>query len=186
MHISSEDYDLLMITRQIVTLCRAHEAPSSANTAVYDLLNQMLKGQITMSENITKLLDEQSKLQADVAAQTTVIASATTALTGLASLLAAAEAEAKASGVTAEQIAGFSSVRASLETNTAALAAAIPQNTPAAAPVPAPSDAISPVPTPEPVVPAAAADTTAQPAPAPGAVPAENAAAAPTGTATPL
>lgn len=75
---------------------------------------------------------ELSHLRDDVAAQGTVIASATAAFRGLAAQLAAAEASAKSAGATDAQIFGVSAVRQTLEANTASLAAAIPANTPAA------------------------------------------------------
>lgn len=75
---------------------------------------------------------ELSNLRDDVAAQGTVIASATAAFRGLAAQLAAAEASAKSAGATDAQIFGVSAVRQTLEANTASLAAAIPANTPAA------------------------------------------------------
>lgn len=82
-----------------------------------------------MSETFDR---ELTHLRDDVSAQGTVIASATAAFRGLAALLAAAEASAKSAGATDAQIAGVSAVRQTLETNTAALAAAVPANTPAA------------------------------------------------------
>ena len=75
---------------------------------------------------------ELGRLRDDVAAQSTVIASATAAFRGLAAQLAAAEASAKSAGATDAQIFGVSAVRQTLEANTASLAAAIPANTPAA------------------------------------------------------
>lgn len=74
---------------------------------------------------------ELSRLRDDVAAQGTVIASATAAFRGLAAQIAAAEASAKSAGATDAQIFGVSAVRQTLEANTASLAAAIPANTPA-------------------------------------------------------
>lgn len=74
---------------------------------------------------------ELSRLRDDVAAQSTVIASATAAFRGLAAQLAAAEASAKSAGATDAQIFGVSAMRQTLEANTASLAAAIPVNTPA-------------------------------------------------------
>ncbi|MDT7951624.1 MAG: hypothetical protein RQ966_08980 [Acetobacteraceae bacterium] len=82
-----------------------------------------------MSETFTH---EITQLRDDVAAQSTVIASATAAFHGLVAQLTAAEASAKSAGATDAQIASVSAVRQMLETNTAALAAAIPANTPAA------------------------------------------------------
>lgn len=75
---------------------------------------------------------ELSHLRDDVAAQSTVIASATAAFRGLAAQLAAAEASAKSAGATDAQIFSVSAVRQTLEANTASLAAAVPANTPAA------------------------------------------------------
>ncbi len=77
---------------------------------------------------------ELAQLRSDVAAQSTVIASATTAFHGLAAQLAAAETAARNAGATEAQVAGVAAVRQSLEANTAALAAAVPANTPAASP----------------------------------------------------
>ncbi len=82
-----------------------------------------------MSETFDR---ELTQLRDDVAAQSTVIASATAAFRGLAAQLAAAEDSAKSAGATDAQISGVSAARQTLETNTAALAAAIPANTPAA------------------------------------------------------
>ncbi len=76
---------------------------------------------------------ELTQLRSDVTAQNTVIASATAAFEGLAARLSAAEVVAKNAGATDAQIASVASVRHSLEANTAALAAAVPANTPAAA-----------------------------------------------------
>ena len=75
---------------------------------------------------------ELTQLRDDIAAQSTVIASATAAFRGLAAQLATAEASAKSAGATDAQILGVSSIRQTLESNTAALAAAVPANTPAA------------------------------------------------------
>src|SRR5689334_10826932 len=86
--------------------------------------------------------NELAQLQADVAAQGSVIASATTAFQGLAAQIAAAETAAKSAGATDDQVAGIAAVRQGLEANTAALAAAIPANTPAAAQGAVPSPAI--------------------------------------------
>jgi hypothetical protein len=97
---------------------------------------------------------ELTQLRDDVSAQSTVIASATAAFRGLAALLAIAETNAKSAGATDAQIASVSAVRQTLETNTAALAAAVPANTPAPAPAAAPAT------TPAIVDPATAAVTT--------------------------
>lgn len=75
------------------------------------------------------LNQELLQLRDDVAAQGTVIASATAAFRGLVAQLAAAEANAKTAGATDEQLASLSAMRQTLEANTAALAAAIPANT---------------------------------------------------------
>ena len=84
-------------------------------------------------KNMSETFDaELTKLRDDVAAQNTVIASATAAFRGLAAQLAAAEANAKSAGATDAQILSVSAVRQTLETNTAALAAAVPANTSAA------------------------------------------------------
>lgn len=73
---------------------------------------------------------EMSQLRADVAAQSSVIASATAAFRGLAAQLEAAVASAVTAGATPDQVAALVSLRTSLESNTASLANAIPANTP--------------------------------------------------------
>lgn len=109
---------------------------------------------------------ELAQLQADVAAQSTVIASATTAFQGLAAQLASAEAAARSAGATDVQIASIAAVRQGLEANTAALATAIPANTPAA------GQAATPTPTPAAPAPSAPSGGDATPSVNTGANPA--------------
>lgn len=91
---------------------------------------------------------EMTKLRGDVAAQGTIIASATEAFRGLAAQLVAAEAAAKNAGATDAQVAAVTNLRVQLEANTASLASAIPANTDMASASPAPAP--MPVPAPEP------------------------------------
>ncbi len=107
--------------------------------ATTPFLQQILQELTRMSETFDR---ELTQLRDDVAAQSTVIASATAAFHGLAAQLVAAEASAKSAGATDAQIAGVSAVRQTLETNTAALAAAIPANTSAAEPTPPPAPSV--------------------------------------------
>ena len=123
--IRTEEAEVLSLVRRFFALWR-REAAHSVETA---LLHEILKEIRHMSDNFG---NELTRLQADVSAQGTVIASATTAFQGLAAQLAAAEEAARNAGATDAQIASVAAVRQGLESNTAALAAAIPANTPAA------------------------------------------------------
>ena len=128
--LTREDAQVLVCIRRLLTLWRA-VAPAPSLQQIFQELKRMSE---TFDRELTQLRD-------DVAAQSTVIASATAAFRGLAAQLAAAEASAKSAGATDAQISGVSAVRQTLETNTAALAAAIPANTPAA------TDPTAPAPT---------------------------------------
>lgn len=123
-------------------------------------LQPILQELIKMSETFNA---ELSRLRDDVAAQGTVIASATAAFRGLAAQLVAAEANAKSAGATDAQMFSVAAVRQTLEANTASLAAAIPANTPSAteqAATPPVVAVVMPVETP--------ATTPIAPAPSPG------------------
>ena len=122
--LSREEMQVLAFVRRLLAIWRE---PEPAAPSVQQIIQELRK----MSDTFD---NELGQLRADIAAQSTVIASATAAFTGLAAQFAAAEASARAAGATDAQIAAVSSVRQGLETNTAALAAAIPANTPAAAP----------------------------------------------------
>ena len=120
----------MRVVMELVNLCRAVKAASAeVDPPAAHLLREILERVTTMSDTFTS---ELALLRDDVAAQKTVILSATTAFTGLAAALLAAENKAVAAGATPEQLAGITSVRTGLESNTADLAAAIPQNVPAA------------------------------------------------------
>lgn len=141
-------------------LLRRHPKSAAAPTALNLILMEI--------KQMSDLLDsELSKLRADVAAQNTVIASATAAFQGLAAQLVAAEAAAKNAGATDVQVSGVTTLRQQLEANTAALAAAIPANTDAAAPAPASDPTIPATPSAPASDPASAA---AAPVTAPAAV----------------
>lgn len=78
--------------------------------------------------------DEIDALTADVAAQTTVVASAVTFIKGVPALVAAAVAAANAAGpapLTPAQLAAFTSLQTSLTGETSDLTAALTTNTPA-------------------------------------------------------
>ncbi len=132
---------------------------------------------LTLSEEIRRVSDtfdtEMAQLRADVAAQSSVIASATAAFRGLAAQLVAAEAAAKNAGATDAQIAGVSQMRQGLESNTAALASAIPANTPVVPTAQVPEPVTPPAPAAEPAASSSVAATApSQSEPAAAAVPA--------------
>lgn len=113
---------MLVCIRRLMALWRGALAPVPSLQQIFQELKRMSE---TFDRELTQLRD-------DVAAQGTVIASATAAFNGLVAQLTAAETSARNAGATDAQVAGVSSVRQTLEANTAALAAAIPANTPAA------------------------------------------------------
>ncbi len=123
---------------------------------------------------------EMAQLRADVAAQSSVIASATAAFRGIAAQLVTAEAAAKNAGATDAQIAGVATLRQGLEANTSALASAVPANTasvPSLPAAPAPSLPAAPAPS-LPAAPATASESTT-PVPPASATPASAVAVTP-------
>lgn len=130
-----EEAELLNALRRYVHSFGAHAPSRDADVlaAIQHTQHQILERLQAMSDAFDT---ELSALRSDVAAQSSVIASATTAFQGLAAQIAAAEAAAKNAGATPDQIAAVTAVRTGLEANTAALAAAIPANTPAQSPTP--------------------------------------------------
>lgn len=134
-----------------------NQGDAAAHAATQALIQSLIQKVQTMSDKLQAGLDQ---LKADVTAQGDVIASATTAFQGLSKQLADALAAAKAAGATDTQLAELTALQQGVEANTTALAAAIPQNTPAAGggtPTPAPS--------PAPVDPNAPAGTATAPTP---------------------
>ena len=127
--VTPEEAELLNVLRRLLAPLRGHPGPSSLDPFERALLVQILQEIRSMSATFDS---EMAQLKADVAQQTTVIASATAAFQGLAAQLIAAEEAAITAGASADQIAGLTSVRQAMEANTAALSAAIPANTPAA------------------------------------------------------
>ena len=126
--LTREEARVLVTIRRLLVLCREYlPTPSPAPSAA--ILHLILKEMKRMSDTLDT---ELAQLRVDVAAQSTVIASATSAFQGLAAQLAAAEAAARNAGATDAQVASVAAVRMGLENNTASLAAAIPANTPAA------------------------------------------------------
>lgn len=73
-----------------------------------------------------------AKLQADVAAETTVAQSAVTLIKGIPALIADAVAKAQAAGATPEQLQAFADLSTAIEGTTADLSAAVTAGTPAA------------------------------------------------------
>ena len=133
-HMTEEEAELLALLRQFVALCRRKPVSPVEGAMFHEILKEIRH----MSDTFANQL---AQLQADVAAQGTVIASATTAFQGLAAQIAAAVTAAKNAGASDTQVAGIAAVRQGLEANTAALAAAVPANTPAAATSAVPSPA---------------------------------------------
>jgi predicted aminopeptidase len=130
MSVILEDTDVLSALRILKTLFGVPVRDDAAAHAATQALIQQLQQQVQkMSDRLQGGLDA---LKADVAAQGTVIASATTAFQGLSQQLADALAAAKNAGATDAQLADLTAVQQGLEANTAALRAAIPQNTSAA------------------------------------------------------
>lgn len=99
------------------------QTPAETEPASVTLILKELKRMSDMFDT------EMTTLRGDIAAQSTVIASATAAFRGLAAQLVAAEAAAKNAGATDAQVASVTNLRQQLEANTASLAAAIPANT---------------------------------------------------------
>ncbi len=136
------------------------EMPRSSD-AETSVLTLMLKEIHTMSDSFES---EMTQLRADVAAQSSVSATATAAFRGITAQLVTAEAAAKNAGATDAQIAGVATLRQGLEANTSALASAVPANTasvPSLPAAPAPSLPAAPAPSlpaaPAPSLPAAPA-----------------------------
>lgn len=141
--LTREEARVLVSIRRLLLLCRGY-LPASSPSPGTAFLQLILKEMKRMSDTFDS---ELAQLRSDVAAQSTVIASATAAFQGLAAQIAAAERAAKDAGASDAQIAGVAAVRQTLESNTAALAAAIPANTAAAAP---PSNPAAPAASPPP------------------------------------
>lgn len=87
-----------------------------------------------MSGTVNTLAAEITQLQADSAAQTTVIQSAETVINGIAGQIAAAVAAAQAQGATPEQLQALTDLHTQLSANTAGLSASIAANTTPPAP----------------------------------------------------
>ncbi len=94
-------------------------------------LDQVLLNQAQEQKTMAKLDDAITALTAQVATDTTVIASAVTLINGIAAQIAAAVAAATAAGATPAQLAAITALGTSLATSDAALAAAVAANTPA-------------------------------------------------------
>lgn len=97
-------------------------------------VNRLARGELQMSTNLTSLQDAITELQADVAAENTVVDGAVTLIEGIPALIAAAVAEAQASGATPEQLAAFGTLADTIKSKSSALATAVataPGGTPA-------------------------------------------------------
>lgn len=115
--------------RLLAAILRGQVAPS---VTLDELAALITKGFQTMSDNNAQLTSKLAQLQSDVAAEKTVNDSAVTLIQGFGAQLADLKAQLAAAGVTAEQLAAVDALDASVRDSTAALAAAVPQNTPAA------------------------------------------------------
>lgn len=150
------DARALVGVRHLLRLFR-DALPTVTSALETSALELILKEIRTMSETFET---EMERLRADVAAQGSVIASATAAFRGVVAQLVTAEAAAKSAGASDTQIASVAALRQSLENNTAMLANAIPANTPV-------------VPTTMPQTPATLVEAPAAPVAPPAAAPAD-------------
>lgn len=103
----------------------------------------------SLTERITSMsgtLDSEiTQLQADVTAQTTIIASAEAMISGISAQVSAAVAAALAAGASPDELQELTQLDASLQANSTSLAAAVAANTPApATPTPTPAPTPSP------------------------------------------
>jgi len=97
---------------------------SEADEATHNKIDQILNAVLTTKAEVTQMAGELDTLESDVTAQTDVIQSAVTLLSGLKAALDAAIASGDMSRVAA--------VNAQIESQTQALSAAVAANTPAA------------------------------------------------------
>ena len=98
---------------------------------------QFLSGKFNSLEKLMAALDDAiSALQAEVAKQTTVDASAVTLIQGLATQLAAALAAAANAGATTAQLSALTALQTALANNDTSLGASVSANTAPVAPVP--------------------------------------------------
>jgi hypothetical protein len=101
------------------------------------ILTLLQKEQTTMAA----IDDSLTTLTATVAANTTVMGSASALITGFGAQLAAAIAAAQAAGATPAELQTLTDLNTTLTANNATLTAAIASNTPAAPTIPAPAAA---------------------------------------------
>lgn len=124
---------LVLLLRAVLTLFEQVMADQQGQAVTATDLNAALqpirKDIRTMATDIAATL---AALKNDVAAQTTVIASVKTFIGGLSDQLAAALEAASAAGATEDQLAELTALDAAVKSNTEALSAAVPANTPAA------------------------------------------------------
>jgi hypothetical protein len=117
-------------------------------TRIEAMFAQILANQTMEQTAMAALDDDLTALQAQIATDATVEASAVTLIQGIAGQVAAATAAALAAGATPAQLATLTGLTTSLAANDTALAAAVAANTPAA-PTPAVAlPAITPTATP--------------------------------------
>lgn len=109
-------------------------APDPRIDTLVGLVRTLITGVAQMSGTVNTLAAEITQLQADSAAQTTVIQSAETVINGIAGQIAAAVAAAQAQGATPEQLQALTDLHTQLSANTAGLSASIAANTTPPAP----------------------------------------------------
>lgn len=97
---------------------------------IEDKLDQLIKLVVGEGKNMSVLDDQIVALQADVAQETTVEASAITLINGIPALIANAVAAAQAAGATPAELASLTALGTAITNSSAGLAAAVTANTP--------------------------------------------------------
>lgn len=127
---------------RIAQILAQNERLLAGQLEILGLLNEVLRT-ATMSQSITQEMDAAiAQLQADLTAQSGVVATNTVLLNGFAAALAAAIAASQNSGATPAELASVIALHESIVANTQALTDAaaadpLPGSTPAPAPAPA-------------------------------------------------
>jgi hypothetical protein len=99
------------------------------------LLREILDKLTSMETKMSQMDDDITALQASVASENTVIASAVTLMNGISAQITAAVNAALAAGATPAQLQAVTDLKTAVDTNQAALAAAVTANTPPPGPV---------------------------------------------------
>ena len=99
------------------------------------LLREILDKLTSMETKMSQMDDDITALQASVASENTVIASAVTLMNGISAQITGAVNAALAAGATPAQLQAMTDLKTAVDTNQAALAAAVTANTPPPGPV---------------------------------------------------